>query len=59
MSNKASSAWRIALVLGAACLVFGGLFVRLGWGYAPLWTLNLALTAFAATCAYCIRAKRS
>ena len=33
----------------------GGLFVKNGLGYAPLWTLNLILAAIAATASYRIR----
>lgn len=32
----------------------GGLFVDLGWGYAPLWGVNMCLTAFAATASFMI-----
>lgn len=35
----------------------GGIFVKCGWGYSPLWVLNLCLAAFAATVSYRIKMK--
>ncbi len=35
----------------------GGVFVNMGWGYAPLWVMNLILAAFAAVESYRIKAK--
>ncbi|MBR0397288.1 MAG: hypothetical protein IJI10_03365 [Eubacterium sp.] len=33
----------------------GGIFVDKGWGYAPLWVMNLILAGIAATASYAIR----
>lgn len=33
----------------------GGVFVALGWGYSPLWLVNLCLAALAAAASYAIR----
>ncbi len=35
----------------------GGVFVRNGWGYDPLWAMNLALAAMAACASFMIRQK--
>jgi len=36
----------------------GGAFVSAGWGYAPLWVINLILAAVAATASYAIREEK-
>ena len=33
----------------------GGIFVDKGWGYAPLWVMNLILAGIAAAASYAIR----
>ncbi|MBR1810176.1 MAG: MFS transporter [Clostridia bacterium] len=37
----------------------GGQFVKMGWGYTPLWIINLLLAAVAATASFMIREKKS
>ena len=58
-SRKMPVLYGFALVghqIGAfASASLGGLFVKHGMGYAPLWIMNLCLAAFAATASYLIR----
>ena len=61
-AKKMAVLYGFALVghqIGAfASASLGGLFVNLGWGYAPLWIVNLILAAIAATASYAIREEK-
>lgn len=58
-AKKLAVLYGFALVghqIGAfASASLGGVFVRSGLGYAPLWIVNMILAAIAATASYCIR----
>ncbi len=58
-SRKLAVLYGVALVghqVGAfASASLGGVFVEMGWGYAPLWVLNAVLALFAAIECYRIR----
>ncbi len=60
-SKKMAVLYGVALVghqVGAFFSAFlGGIFVDQGWGYAPLWTINLLLALFAAIMSWRIRLK--
>lgn len=58
-AKKLAVLYGFALVghqIGAfASASFGGVFVKAGMGYAPLWIVNMCLAAVAATASYCIK----
>ncbi len=60
-AEKLALLYGVALVghqFGAlASASLGGYFVEIGWGYTPLWIVNLILAAIAATASYCIHEK--
>ncbi|MBR1820550.1 MAG: MFS transporter [Clostridia bacterium] len=62
-ARKLAVLYGFALVghqIGAfASASLGGVFVREGLGYAPLWIVNLILAAIAATASYAIREERA